>query len=369
MKIAIQKEELLKALSLVSGVVESRQTLAVLANVLFDVSGGNLTLTASDTEIEISSQVKLFEGDEQEGRITVPAKKLLEITKSLADNSIIQFSFDDGKVTLNSNRSRFTLSTLPADDFPSVDESDVLATFSLQKQQLAKLIHRSEFAMAQKDVRFYLNGMLFEVSPQGFRTVATDGHRLALSEDGDVQTNVSETVQIIVPYKGVTELARSLGEGDEEIQISIGQNHLTAVSERYTFITKLIDGNFPDYTRVIPPRGENVLIGSRHALREVFSRAAILSNEKFRGVRINLSDNTLNIRANNPEQEEAEDSIEVDYSGQPIEIGFNVTYLLDVVNALSGKNLKVSLSDGSSSALLEDADDASSLYVVMPMRL
>lgn len=369
MRIAIQKEELLKALSLVSGVVENRQTMAVLANVLFEVEGDKLTLTASDTEIEISSQVKLLESEGEDGRITVPAKKLLDITKSLADGSVINFSFVDGKVTLNSNRSRFTLSTLPADDFPSVSESDVLATFTMQKQQLSKLIHRSEFAMAQKDVRFYLNGMLFEVSPQGFRTVATDGHRLALSEDSSVQANVTEAVQIIVPYKGVVELGRSLGDGDEEIQISIGQNHLTAVTSRYTFITKLIDGNFPDYTRVIPPRGDNVVVGSRQALREVFSRAAILSNEKFRGVRVNLSENQLNIRANNPEQEEAEDSIEIEYNGADIEVGFNVTYLLDVANTLSGERLKISLSDGNSSALLEDADDASSLYVVMPMRL
>lgn len=369
MKIAIQKEALLKALSLVNGVVESRQTLAVLANVLFVVDNGKLTLTASDTEIEISSQIELLDGAEQSGRITIPAKKLFDITKSLADGSVINFSFTDGKVTLNSNRSRFTLTTLPADDFPSVTESEVLASFSLQKQQLSKLIHRSEFAMAQKDVRYYLNGMLFEVSPQTFRTVATDGHRLALSEDNTVQTNVSEKVHVIVPYKGVVELGRALADGDGEVQISIGQNHLTAITDRYTFITKLVDGNFPDYTRVIPPRGENVVVGSRQAMREVFSRAAILSNEKFRGVRVSLADNQLNIRANNPEQEEAEDSIEIEYNGSPIEVGFNVTYLLDVVNTLSGENLKISLSDGNSSALLEDASDASSLYVVMPMRL
>lgn len=369
MKISIQKDELLKSLSLVSGVVENRQTMAVLANVLFKVEGGQLTLTASDTEIEISSKAQLAEEAEVAGSITVPAKKLLDITKSLPDGSVINFSFADGKVTISCNRSRFTLSTLPADDFPSVTESDVAASFSLQKGQLSKLIQRAEFAMAQKDVRYYLNGMLLEASPQGLRTVATDGHRLALCEDATVQTQVTEKVQVIVPYKGVVELARSLHDAEEEINIQIGSNHLTAVSDKHTFITKLIDGNFPDYTRVIPPRGENVLIGSRQDMREVFSRAAILSNEKFRGVRIALSENQLNIKANNPEQEEAEDTIAVEYLGAPIEIGFNVTYLLDVASALSGSNLKISLSDGNSSALLEDADDPSALYVVMPMRL
>lgn len=370
MKFTVQREALLKSLSLVSGVVERRQTLAVLANVLFDISEQNLSLTGTDTEVEITSHLQLAEPASSNGRLTIPAKKLLDICKSLADGSTINFTVTENqKVQIVSGRSRFTLATLPAHEFPNVEEGEVRASFPVLQGQLKKLIDSTAFAMAQQDVRFYLNGMLWEASEKQLRVVATDGHRLALCDQRSDDIHVGSKIQVIVPRKGIHELARSLNQDDKSIQIIIGQNHLTAKTEDYTFITKLVDGKFPDYQRVLPLAGDKIILGSRQELKEAFNRAAILSNEKYRGVKLDLTENTLTIRANNPEQEEAEDSVLVDYKGGNMEIGFNVNYLIDVTNVLSGETVKISLSDGNSSALVEDAASNNAVYVVMPMRL
>jgi len=370
MKFTVQREDLLKSLTLVSNVVERRQTLAVVSNILFNVSGQSLSLTATDTEIEITSHLQLTAPASEDGAITVPAKKLFDICKSLADNTEINFTVtDQQKVLITCLRSRFTLATLPPDDFPNVDESAIKASVTVSQTQLKRLIENTDFAMAQQDVRFYLNGMLLELSNRQLRCVATDGHRLALSDLHDDAFQVDEKVQLIVPRKGIHELSRSLGALDEAVELIFGENHLTAKTANFTFITKLIDGKFPDYQRVLPLAGDNIVLGQRHELKEAFNRAAILSNDKYRGVRIELSPATLTIRANNPEQEEAEDIVAVEYQGQPLQIGFNVSYVIDVLNAIHGDTVKISLSDGNSSALIEDAADDKAAYVIMPMRL
>ena len=370
MKFSVQREALLKSLSLVVGVVERRQTLAVLANVLFDIDGSTLSLTGTDLEVEITGRVELNEPASQNGQLTVPAKKLLDICKSLPESCSINFSTSDNhKVVVSSGRSRFTLSTLPANEFPNVEEGENKAEFTVLQGQLKRLIDRTAFAMAQQDVRYYLNGMLWELSPNQLRVVSTDGHRLALCDLKSDSINVSDMSQIIVPRKGVLELARSLDKEDANITIVFGQNHLRASTEDYTFITKLVDGKFPDYQRVLPRGGNKVVIGSRLGLKEAFNRAAILSNEKYRGVRFLLSNELLTIQANNPEQEEAEDTVVVEYVGDNLEIGFNVNYLIDAANVLSGETIKLTLSDSNSSVLIEESADSDSLYVIMPMRL
>ncbi|NRB37344.1 MAG: DNA polymerase III subunit beta [Pseudomonadales bacterium] len=370
MKFSVQREALLKSLTLVAGVVERRQTLAVLANVLFDVKGQTLSITGTDLEVEITGRVEMEGPASEDGQLTLPAKKLLDICKSLSDGSSISFELvENSKVKVSSGRSRFTLATLPANEFPNVEEGDINAEFNILQGQLKRLIDRTAFAMAQQDVRYYLNGMLWEVTPQQLRTVATDGHRLALCDLQSDAINVAESTQIIVPRKGILELARSLINEDANVQVVFGHNHLRATTESFTFITKLVDGKFPDYQRVLPRGGNKTILGSRLGLREGFNRAAILSNEKYRGVRLMLSDDTLTIQANNPEQEEAEDSVAVEYSGDSLEIGFNVNYLIDVLSVLSGDTIKLTLADSNSSALLEEASDGDSVYVIMPMRL
>jgi DNA polymerase-3 subunit beta len=337
--------------------------------VLFDLDGSTLSLTGTDLEVEITGRVELENPSSENGQLTLPAKKLLDIVKSLGDGSVINFSLGDKqKVTVSAGRSRFTLATLPASDFPNVDEGDIKATFTVTQGELKRLIDRTSFAMAQQDVRYYLNGMLWELSPNQLRMVSTDGHRLAMC---DLQTDAisSESTQIIVPRKGILELSRSLFNEDQPVEIVFGQNHLRAKTNDFTFITKLVDGKFPDYQRVLPRGGNKTVIGERLNLKEAFSRAAILSNEKYRGVRFLLDSGQLTIQANNPEQEEAEDTVAVNYEGESLEIGFNVNYLIDVLNVLSGNEVKVTLADSNSSALLEESEDGDSVYVIMPMRL
>ncbi|MDZ7783324.1 MAG: DNA polymerase III subunit beta [Halioglobus sp.] len=369
MKFSVSRDTLLKSLNLVAGVVERRQTLPVLANVLMVLEGDRLSLTGTDLEVELVGRVQLS-GAGEAGEITLPARKLTDICKSLPEESTIDFTVSEGKATVVSGRSRFTLSTLPAREFPNVEDSIGTHQLTLKQGQLKRLIDRTAFAMAQQDVRYYLNGMLWELEEDKLRVVATDGHRLAMctlpekvAVKGDGQT------QVIIPRKGVLELGRLLMEEQEEVSIVIGTNHIRAVTEGFTFTSKLVDGKFPDYQRVLPRSADKIVLGSRLELRQAFTRTAILSNEKYRGVRLKLAENTLDILANNPEQEEAEETVPVEYAGEPLEIGFNVSYLLDVLGVLSGEKVKLSLADPNSSALLEESEEGDSLYVVMPMRL
>lgn len=367
MHFTIQREALLKPLQLVAGVVERRQTLPVLSNVLLVVDGQQLSLTGTDLEVELVGRVTLEDAAEP-GEITVPARKLMDICKSLPSDALIDIRTDEQKLVVKAGRSRFTLSTLPANDFPTVEEGPGSINFAVPQGKLRRLIERTSFAMAQQDVRYYLNGMLLEVSNGMLRAVATDGHRLAMcSLTGDIQQ--AERHQVIVPRKGILELARLLTEQDADVRIVLGQHHVRATTGDFTFTSKLVDGKFPDYERVLPRGGDKLVVGDRQALREAFSRTAILSNEKYRGIRLQLSAGLLKIQANNPEQEEAEEEIAVDYNGGSLEIGFNVSYLLDVLGVMGAEQVRLTLSDSNSSALVQEADNDDSAYVVMPMRL
>ncbi len=364
----LSRDTLLKPLQLVGGVVEKRQTLPVLSNVLLEVEGNQLSLTGTDLEVEIVGRVELTEAA-TEGAITVPARKLLDIVKSLPDDAPISLKQQEDRVIVTSGRSRFTLSTLPASDFPNVEEDENTLNLTLPQKTLKHLVDATAFAMAQQDVRYYLNGMLLELSPNLVRTVTTDGHRLAMSSQPVDGLAIEERKQVIVPRKGILELNRLMTEGEETVDLSLSANHIRANTTAFTFTSKLVDGKFPDYERVVPRGGDKEIIGDRQALRAIFSRAAILSNEKYRGVRLLLSENNLMAKANNPEQEEAEVNQEIDYQGPELEVGFNVNYLLDVLNVTAGEQVRLVLSDANSSALLSDFDDDSSLYVIMPMRL
>ncbi|MNF65490.1 DNA polymerase III subunit beta [compost metagenome] len=367
MHFTIQREALLKPLQLVAGVVERRQTLPVLSNVLLVVEGQQLSLTGTDLEVELVGRVALEEPAEP-GEITVPARKLMDICKSLPSDALIDIRIDEQKLLIKAGRSRFTLSTLPANDFPTVEEGPGSLNFSLVQSKLRRLIERTSFAMAQQDVRYYLNGMLLEVNAGILRAVATDGHRLAMCAM-DAGIEGVERHQVIVPRKGILELARLLTEQDGEVRIVLGQHHIRATTGEFTFTSKLVDGKFPDYERVLPRGGDKLVVGDRQALREAFSRTAILSNEKYRGIRLTLASGQLKIQANNPEQEEAEEEVAVDYNGSNLEIGFNVSYLLDVLGVMSTEQVRLILSDANSSALVQEAGNDDSSYVVMPMRL
>ncbi|MBI6924803.1 DNA polymerase III subunit beta [Pseudomonas putida] len=367
MHFTIQREALLKPLQLVAGVVERRQTLPVLSNVLLVVQGQQLSLTGTDLEVELVGRVQLEEPAEP-GEITVPARKLMDICKSLPSDVLIDIKLDEQKLLVKAGRSRFTLSTLPANDFPTVEEGPGSLTCNLEQSKLRRLIERTGFAMAQQDVRYYLNGMLLEVSRNTLRAVSTDGHRLALcSMSAPIEQD--DRHQVIVPRKGILELARLLTEPEGMVSIVLGQHHIRATTGEFTFTSKLVDGKFPDYERVLPKGGDKLVIGDRQALREAFSRTAILSNEKYRGIRLLLAAGQLKIQANNPEQEEAEEEISVDYDGSSLEIGFNVSYLLDVLGVMTTEQVRLILSDSNSSALLQEAGNDDSSYVVMPMRL
>ena len=366
MKFVIARESLLRPLQLVAGVVEKRHTLAVLSNVLLKVQGNELSLVGSDLEVEMIGRAQLEEVAEP-GEITVPAKKLMDICRSLADGSLIEFELGEGNMTVRSGRSRFSLSILPAADFPVVEQPSNEQSFSVAQASLKKVIESVSFAMAQQDVRYYLNGMLFEVESQKLRTVATDGHRLATCVT-QINGPLAST-QIILPRKGVLELSKLLTDPEASVTLSLSGNHLQAQTEEYSFTSKLVDGKFPDYSRVIPRNGNNVVLVDRNELRQALNRAAILSNEKYRGIRLFLEHNILKVFANNPEQEEAEESLELDYQGDALEMGFNVSYLQDVMNVLDSEQVKIILSDANSSALIEQPDSSDAKYVVMPMRL
>lgn len=367
MNFTISRENFLQPLQLVSGAVERRHTLPILSNVLIKVSEGALWLTGTDLEVELISSVKL-EGDFAEGEITVPAKKLFDICRGLSEGTEINFSLDGNKALIRAGRGRYTLSTLSASDYPNLEDWEGELEFEVSGANLKRLIDSVQFSMAQQDVRYYLNGMSLETEEHLVRTVATDGHRLALCRMEYTEATLSAR-QVIIPRKGVLEISRLIEDDDKLLKIQIGANHIRLFSSEFIFTSKLVDGRFPDYRRVLPKDGDKIIIAKKDVLKDAFSRAAILSNEKFRGVRLNISSGELKITANNPEQEEAEEIVDIDYEGDSLEIGFNVAYLIDVLNSLVSNDVKINLTDANSSALIEDAADDAALYVIMPMRL
>ncbi|KRG61925.1 MAG: DNA polymerase III subunit beta [Stenotrophomonas sp.] len=365
MRFTLQREAFLKPLAQVVNVVERRQTLPVLANFLVQVQGGQLSLTGTDLEVEMVSRIAVE--DAQDGETTIPARKLFEIIRALPDGSRITVSQTGDKITVQAGRSRFTLATLPANDFPSVDEVEATERVAVPEAALKELIERTAFAMAQQDVRYYLNGLLFDLRDKTLRCVATDGHRLALCETS-LETSTGKR-QIIVPRKGVTELQRLLEGGDREVELEVGRSHIRVKRDDVTFTSKLIDGRFPDYEAVIPIGADREVKVDREMLRASLQRAAILSNEKYRGVRVEVTPGQLKLSAHNPEQEEAQEEIEADTEVSDLAIGFNVNYLLDALSALRDEHVVIQLRDSNSSALVREASSEKSRHVVMPLRL
>ncbi|RKS86032.1 DNA polymerase III beta subunit [Orbus hercynius] len=367
MKFIIDREKLIKPLQLVTAPLSSRPTLPILGNLLLQVSDNILLMTGTDLEIEMISRLPLSEPSEA-GATTVPARKFLDICRSLPNDAKISVIFDDNRLTIQSGRSKFSLSTLPANDFPNLENWQCDADFSIPQKTLKSLIDAVQFSMANQDVRYYLNGMLFETENNLLKTVATDGHRLAVCAL-PIGEHTPTTCSVIMPRKSVLELAKLSSDSEELINIQIGNNNLRVNFADLTFTSKLIDGRFPDYRKVLPRNPDKTLEASCEELKNALSRAAILSNEKFRGIRLYVHENQMKITANNPEQEEAEEIVDVIYQSEALEIGFNVTYLLDVLNTLKCDTIQMLLSDSTSSVQIEDLNQHAATYVVMPMRL
>ncbi len=367
MKVIASREQILSPLQGVIGVVERKQTMPILANVMLAAKNGRISITGTDLEVELVAS-----GDvdvQQAGEITAPGRKFLEIIRALPDKAPVTLVTDGDKVKVSAGRSRFVLSSLSAAEFPVVDKVSAQQTITLPQAELARLIAKTHFSMAQQDVRYYLNGTLLETDGKMVRTVATDGHRLAIA-DSEVSTGDKSAAsqQVIIPRKGVLELQRLLG-GDGDVELLIGSNHIRISIKDVRFTSKLIDGKFPEYNRVIPANPSKIVVVDCDALRSALQRTAILSNEKYRGVRLTLGKNVLKLQAHNPEQEEAEDEVEIDYNGEAVEIGFNVTYLLDALNAIDTETVELGLTDANSSCLIRSPGTTNARYVVMPMRL
>jgi len=368
MKITTNKDQLLPALLQAGSIVERRQTLPILGNILVTVQKGIMTLTTTDLELEVKTRLEVKADGELS--FTVPARKITEITKALNDNVAITLDVSADKVTLRSGRGRYTLSTLPAEDYPTLEVTAATQHFKIPQHKLKHLLEKTAFAMAQQDVRYYLNGMLFEVRSDRLRTVATDGHRLALC-DVKLDHEGELDIQAIVPRKAVMELNRLLSTGKEvpDVELQFSPGFLKLEFPEGSFSSKLIDGRYPDYEKVIPTANTQDLIADRDLLRKALTRTAILSNEKFRGVRFRTQSGLLNLMAHNPEHEEAEEELEVEFTGTEMSIGFNAGYLLDVLGVLESENVRLGLIDPSSSCIIAAEKSDGAQYVVMPMRI
>ena len=364
MKLMAKREELLAPLQSVIGVVERRQTMPVLANVLLSAREKRLSMTGTDLEVELSatSAVQV----ETAGDVTVPGRKFLDILRALPGGTDVTVTTEGEKATVRAGRSRFTLATLPAGEFPVLEEIHAQQTLTLAQGEFHRLIDKTHFSMAQQDVRYYLNGLLLETQERTLRAVATDGHRLALCEM--TLGEATRAAQVIVPRKAILELQRILGT-EGQIELAIGTNHVRAQIGDIRFTSKLIDGRFPEYGRVIPESPSKIALADRELLRQALQRTAILSNEKYRGIRVGLKTGLMTVQAHNPEHEEAEDQIEIDYAGDEVEIGFNVNYLLDALSAIETDRVELGFTDANSSCLIRAPGLGDARYVVMPMRL
>lgn len=366
MKFNVEREHLLKPLQQVSSPLSGRPTLPILSNLLLQVTDDDLLLTSTDLEMEMVARVALVATHEP-GATTVPARKFFDICRGLPEGAEVRVSLESDRILIRSGRSRFSLSTLPAVDFPNLEDWQSEVEFTVAPVILKRLIELTQFSMAHQDVRYYLNGMLFEIEGEELHTVATDGHRLAICSMllGEVLPSYS----VIVPRKGVIELMRMVAGGENLVKLHIGSNNIRVSVGDYIFTSKLLDGCFPDYRRVLPKSPDKILEADCDMFKQALIRAAILSHEKFRVVRLYLNTNQLKIIANNPEQEEAEEILDVVYQGEEMEIGFNVSYVLDVLNALKCKNVRLLLTNGISSVQFEDSSNQAVVYVVMPIRL
>jgi DNA polymerase-3 subunit beta len=365
--IKAKRDELLAPLSAVGGIIERRHTLPILSNVLIDGSGETVSFLATDIEIQITARSGIS-GSKDTRALTVGARKLLDILRALPEDAEVSLQPQDKRLLVRAGKSRFSLQTLPSEDFPRLAKAtgDV-ARFSMPQKALRRVLGLVQYAMAQQDIRYYLNGLLMVVEGGELKLVATDGHRLAFASialEADLPRQ-----EAIVPRKTVLELTKLLADSDDEVRIELSASQAAFGFGAIDLVSKLIDGKFPDYTRVIPTGHKNRLQAGREALRQALQRAAILSNEKFRGVRWVLTDGSLKIVSSNADQEEAQEELEVDYKGDSLDIGFNVNYLLDVLNNVPGTELECAFGDSSSSALISYGSEKGFKYVVMPMRI
>jgi DNA polymerase-3 subunit beta len=364
MKFTINREKLLEPLQLACGVVERRQTAPVLSNLLLVLEDDQLVITGTDQEVEMTVRIPDVTVGEA-GEVTVPARKLMDICKSLPDGADMRAELDGNRVSVDSGRFSSHLATLPVTDFPDIEPGDHDVSVSLSMGELSRLLARTSFAMAQQDVRFFFNGVLLDVQGSRIRFVATNGQRLATSF---VEKEDHGQHQFIIPRKAVSELGRILGDNEDEVvTLNFTANHMQVERGNVTLITKLIDATYPDYTRAIPEGGDKVVLADRQLLKEALSRTAILSNELYRNVRLMLLPGKLDLHANNPQQEEAEETLNVDYDGDALEIGFNVSYLIETLSVMKGYTVRLTLSDPTGACLLEDLDEPESLFVISPM--
>ncbi len=366
MKISVSRDAILQPLHIVNNVIERRQTLPILSNALLSVKNNKLSLTGTDLEVEIINSCPVESSEN--GETTLPARKLLDICKALPEGAHIDLTIETDRAVIKSGRSRFTLSSLSASEYPSIDALVSPLEFRLPQNVFKKLIDQTQFCMAQQDVRYYLNGLMLELFNDKIIAVATDGHRLAFCE-ADISLDFENSRQVIIPRKAVSEISRLLDNSEEEISVALSENHIRISFSDIVFTSKLIDGKFPDYQQVIPQKSNNEIRSARDNLYQAFHRTSVLSNEKYRGMRLQLGQDQLVATVHNPEQDEAEEIIEVSYSGDEFEIGFNVAYLLDALNAIKSEEVVMQLTDSNHSCLLFGSDDIQSKYVVMPMRL
>ncbi len=369
MKLSFSREALLKPLQMVIGVVDRKQAMPMLSNVLLDINE-KLSIVGTDLEIQLTGHSNLNKPLSAPVKLTLPGRKLLDICRALPENSSIELYQEKQQIILRSQRSRFTLSTLPPEEYPNTETLSPTLQLKLNQPDLLMLLQKTHFAMAQQDVRYYLNGMLFEFVHHGLRAIATDGHRLAFNSLTTPANNEGR-IQVIVPRKGILELMKLLSSQDQEINLSVGNNYIQATAENFSFVSKLVEGKFPDYQRVIPKSGDKQVIVNREDFKQALIRSAILCHEKVRGIFLELKPQLLRILANNAEQEMAEEELTVDYSGPEMGLAFNVNYLLDVLNILSSTDVQLVFSSANNNSLLlqEPNSQKEQAFVIMPMRM
>ena len=368
MKFTTEKNEIVDVLQMGASIAERRQTIPILANLRIVARDGKVEITATDLEIQIKTLTEVKKVIE-EGEITVSARKMSELCRSLPDNEALEFDLNNGKLTVSSKNFHADFATISALDFPELESKEETNSLSISSSALQRLLNKTAFCMASQDVRYYLNGLLVEYKGGEVNAVATDGHRLALATSPLDKTITIDGERQILPRKAVLELSKILRQENEDIKITFGNSSLSIQDENLDFSTKLIDGKFPDYEKVLPSGYPNSLEVSKESLQSALSRASVLSNEKYRGVRFALDKNTLKLTANNPEKESAEELLDVNYKGNPMEIGFNIGYLLDVLGTIETENVELNFYGEESSCLIREPGNQTEVYVIMPMRL
>ena len=368
MKFTTEKNEIVEALQMGASIAERRQTIPILANLRIVAREGKVEITATDLEIQIKTVTEVKQVIE-EGEITVSARKMSELCRSLPDKEALEFDLNNGKLAVSSKNFHADFATISALDFPELEINEETNSLSISSSVLQRLLNKTAFCMASQDVRYYLNGLLVEYKEGEINVVATDGHRLAFSTSPLSETKTIEGERQILPRKAVLELSKILRLKNEDIKITFGNSSFSIQDENLDFSTKLIDGKFPDYEKVLPSGDPNSLEVSKESLQSALSRASVLSNEKYRGVRFALDKNTLKLTANNPEKESAEELLDVNYNGNPMEIGFNIGYLLDVLGTIETDNVELNFYGEESSCLIREPGNQAEVYVIMPMRL